>query len=577
MRKTLSFLIALALWSNIASAQVGTIPPAGFTYVNGTLTLTDTPTDGAELLVNPDFTGSATGWSLDANWAYAANAVTHTTGVADAVDQTALVTISESGFYQLTITQSAGTAGSGGICVGNELLCVDFQGVEGAESYTVIGYLVAGDHAVGFGADESYDGTITGASLVLKGLSIDTDSVIGTSYLLTYEMATGHILDQAGDVSIGTSYTPSDMVAFRVGLTGLTNSAIYAFNDTDRVFAGVGAEENEPANARWQVHATELAILDLRIMGGNFTGLNFEADDTIGVSTISTTGSTKWIGQPEYQEQLTNPDFTGSATGWTLGANWTWGADAIEHTPGSVEAVTQGAVVVGSLYANTNHQSAGANGEIVSTLGGVEVGTFVGSEGDVTGTALVAASTTDGLALTPTTDYDGTISQASVQLVPDLLDLRMSTDNPIFASIENYRTIVRGNGQLIVAHSTIADSNALFDSNSALATDGTVRFYGDAGRIAFDTDEDLGVDFSANAAGSIGIALRADDDQHTSFIGADGTTGNFTISTDGFGAALSIDWTTGVPTFPAFASAGPQFACFDADGALYASAGACVL
>lgn len=67
-------------------------------------------TSTLELVSNGNFTGSATGWTLGANWAYNANNILHTAGVADSAYQTILRSVMRHDYqFALNVGGSAGS------------------------------------------------------------------------------------------------------------------------------------------------------------------------------------------------------------------------------------------------------------------------------------------------------------------------------------------------------------------------------------------------------------------------------------------------------------------------------------
>ena len=77
-------------------------------------------------------------------------------------------------------------------------------------------------------------------------------------------------------------------------------------------------------------------------------------DDVATVAVHSDSGNVGDLtvdGSSLGSEILTNPDFTGSATGWTLGAGWSYSANTVVHTPGSTAALSQNFTsVTGQIY-----------------------------------------------------------------------------------------------------------------------------------------------------------------------------------------------------------------------------------
>jgi len=122
LRKLVAGLFLLAA---PAAAQVSSIPPQSSSAGVGTeavhLTQAWTaPAYGSELVTNGTFTGSATGWTLGGgggapDWAYAANAVSHTSGggTATLTPSTPIVpSVGTDTFYMITFTLSSVTSGT---------------------------------------------------------------------------------------------------------------------------------------------------------------------------------------------------------------------------------------------------------------------------------------------------------------------------------------------------------------------------------------------------------------------------------------------------------------------------------
>lgn len=116
---------------------------------------------------------------------------------------------------------------------------------------------------------------------------------------------------------------------------------------------------------------------------------------------------------------VTNGNFTGSATGWTLGAGWAYNSNNIIHTAGVLEA-----------YQNVGATDSGLSYKITATIGGTTGTVLVGigtAEVDVSGTTFSAGAgvstvTVGGfgagdVVFSPSNDFDGTIDSVSVTVV----------------------------------------------------------------------------------------------------------------------------------------------------------------
>ena len=85
-------------------------------------------------------------------------------------------------------------------------------------------------------------------------------------------------------------------------------------------------------------------------------------------------------------EMVTNGTFTGGSTGWTLGAGWAYGTNAVAHTAGTTTATQSLTVVSGRSYrlsfdltrsagdlTVTLTNATGISGALILTAAGVEV------------------------------------------------------------------------------------------------------------------------------------------------------------------------------------------------------------
>ena len=124
-----------------------------------------------------------------------------------------------------------------------------------------------------------------------------------------------------------------------------------------------------------------------------------------------------------------NGTFTGSATGWTLGAGWAYGSDAVSHTSDTATLVPNPAlnIVIGGVYTLTYTISGVSAGTITPTLGGA-----AGTARSTNGTFIQAltATPTANLIFTPTTTFNGTIDNVSIGLTTSFLPF---TESPEFA------------------------------------------------------------------------------------------------------------------------------------------------
>lgn len=133
-------------------------------------------------------------------------------------------------------------------------------------------------------------------------------------------------------------------------------------------------------------------------------------------------------GAPSASTNVSNGDFAGAATDWTVDGSWTITTAGAEHTPGSTTTLQQALADLaipytkGEVYriAWTMDSAAGTvTPRLGSTLGTARSGSG-GFEEDLR--AAVAAGGDDiNLDFLPTTDFDGTITLALTKLIPRLV------------------------------------------------------------------------------------------------------------------------------------------------------------
>jgi hypothetical protein len=137
---------------------------------------------------------------------------------------------------------------------------------------------------------------------------------------------------------------------------------------------------------------------------------------------------------------LTNGSFTGSATGWTLTAGWTYGSNAVSHTAGTTTlSSTTLNIIIGGVYTLTYTISGVSAGTVTPTLGGV-----AGTARSTNGRFIQAftATTTGTLIFTPTTTFNGTIDDVSIGLTTSFLPFTESPEFVVtphdYTSAKNY-------------------------------------------------------------------------------------------------------------------------------------------
>lgn len=112
-------------------------------------------------------------------------------------------------------------------------------------------------------------------------------------------------------------------------------------------------------------------------------------------------------------ELISNGDFAGGDTNWTVGANWSTAGEVATHTDGSTEALSQdwGTSVVGTVY-QLKFTFTRTAGSLAITLAGT-AGTTVSAAATVI-QFIPAGDTTGILTFTPSSDFAGTIDDVSV-------------------------------------------------------------------------------------------------------------------------------------------------------------------
>jgi hypothetical protein len=145
---------------------------------------------------------------------------------------------------------------------------------------------------------------------------------------------------------------------------------------------------------------------------------------------------------PEGLDKVTNGEFTGAATGWTLGTGWTYGSNAVSKAAGAVNTLSQihtnmvSVPVVGETYLLQFEIVAISGGSIIPQIGGVN--SYPVATIGVKYHYIVAESAASGIFFTPTDpDMTCTIDNVSCYKVTDRLALLSdydNTDNPIYVT-----------------------------------------------------------------------------------------------------------------------------------------------
>jgi hypothetical protein len=116
-------------------------------------------------------------------------------------------------------------------------------------------------------------------------------------------------------------------------------------------------------------------------------------------------------------EQITNGGFIGNANGWQLGSLWAYGTNNIIHNFGSAQPTAQaGTLIEGGTY-TVSANIGGSTGTIDLKLDAGTTHTYSAGNGVVTFTGTWNNANNYAIVLTPSTDFDGTITNVSVRQV----------------------------------------------------------------------------------------------------------------------------------------------------------------
>jgi hypothetical protein len=144
--------------------------------------------------------------------------------------------------------------------------------------------------------------------------------------------------------------------------------------------------------------------------------LNFQFQQTPCDADLVTDGNFNAVGS----ELLTNGGFTGSATGWTLGAGWAYGSNKITCTPGSSAGFSQGGLSIAS--GKTYRVQVTVTGRTAGVIQAV-IGGYVSQElsTNESFTLYITTSTSgSSLAFTNDTAFDGSVDTISLkEVAPD--------------------------------------------------------------------------------------------------------------------------------------------------------------
>lgn len=156
--------------------------------------------------------------------------------------------------------------------------------------------------------------------------------------------------------------------------------------------------------------------------GGPFFGL--AAGDTVEITNANTSANNgqylvRYAPQVPGSNVISNGTFTGSATDWTLGANWAYGSNKVTHTAGATNAVSQAYASMSGVadnkpYLCTFTVSGRTAGSLTCQFDTLENSYSASSNGDHQ--CIVYSDSGGSLTFTPTSAFDGSLD--TVTLVP---------------------------------------------------------------------------------------------------------------------------------------------------------------
>lgn len=155
-------------------------------------------------------------------------------------------------------------------------------------------------------------------------------------------------------------------------------------------------------------------------------------------------------------ELVTNGDFTGDATGWELGALWSYNSNNLIHSFGSTQATAQsGGLIEGGEY-TVSADVGGTVGTVDIKLDAGTTQTYNAGAGTVTFTGNWSNGTNYKIVLLPSNDFDGTIDNVSVkQVLPNCDTLQIIPSVFIPADTFFVKSPIHSTGVGVTNHDTI--------------------------------------------------------------------------------------------------------------------------
>lgn len=165
-------------------------------------------------------------------------------------------------------------------------------------------------------------------------------------------------------------------------------------------------------------------------------------------------------------QQITNGGFIGNANGWQLGSLWAYGSNNIIHSFGSAQPTAQaGTLVEGATYV-VSADIGGSTGTIDLKLDAGTTHTYVGGAGAVQFTGTWNNANNYAIVLTPSTDFDGSVTNVSVrQILPNCDTLQVPPTLFIPTDTFYVKNTLYSTGVGVTNHDTVYSSQAgRFDS-----------------------------------------------------------------------------------------------------------------
>ena len=209
---------------------------------------------GSELLTNGGFTGSATGWTLGAGWAYGSNKITCTPGSSGGFAQTGL-TITATQTYKVTVVTSGRTAGYLQCVMGG----VTGPAMEGNDTYSFYVTASVSGNNITFTNDTLYDGSVDSVSLkrLVPDWSADACWQYGTTGAADTDGMYTAVPGTGGDLVQTISYASGGYYYVTFNVSGCTAGRV-------RVYLGGTVVDDISENGTFTLYGTSVGTNQLK-------------------------------------------------------------------------------------------------------------------------------------------------------------------------------------------------------------------------------------------------------------------------------------------------------------------------